>query len=244
MFVPVFTIALTALVLWALVVGSSPSPGIRSSNQSTATPRVARGTVTSAFVQEVREVCRRHGVQRWRGARRRRRNAAGSRSTFSGNMPPHRAASSCETSGRSRVGRQSRAGIAAGHAPIAPGSPENPSDRHDRHVRAIRHKPRAANSNGKLATPIERGLTASTADRSNRKATQPSRPRSTPLARRLDPANARGRGEFRPSADRKAVDRDRADIAGIGWLRSGGSSDEGFSHERPTGNFAHVPSGA
>jgi hypothetical protein len=57
-----FTVALAALILWALYSVARPRPAfvIRISS---GLPRVARGTVPPAFVAEVAEVCRRHRVQ-------------------------------------------------------------------------------------------------------------------------------------------------------------------------------------
>jgi Protein of unknown function (DUF3634) len=56
------TVALTALILWALFSVARPRPAFVVRLES-GVPRVARGTVTPAFVAEVAEVCRRHGVQ-------------------------------------------------------------------------------------------------------------------------------------------------------------------------------------
>ena len=58
----VLTIALAALVLWALRSVSRP-PAAFVVRIVKGSPRVARGTVTPAFVQEIGEVCRRHGVR-------------------------------------------------------------------------------------------------------------------------------------------------------------------------------------
>jgi hypothetical protein len=86
MFVPLFTIALTALVLWAIWSAVRPRP-VFEVRISEGTPRIARGTVASAFVQEVGEVCRRHGVRD--GAVRGVAQESGRISlTFSGDMPP------------------------------------------------------------------------------------------------------------------------------------------------------------
>jgi Protein of unknown function (DUF3634) len=80
----VLTIALAAAVLWALWSVSRPRPAfvVRIVR---GLPQVARGTVTPAFVQEVAEVCRRHGVRDGtvRGMVQDRRIAL----AFSGNMP-------------------------------------------------------------------------------------------------------------------------------------------------------------
>ena len=62
MFARVLTIALGALVLWALWSVLRPRP-VFVVRIIRGTPRVARGTVTPAFVQEVAEVCTRHRVR-------------------------------------------------------------------------------------------------------------------------------------------------------------------------------------
>ena len=58
----VLVIALVVLVLWALWSVSRPRDAFVVRIAS-GVPRVARGTVTKAFVAEVGEVCRRHGVR-------------------------------------------------------------------------------------------------------------------------------------------------------------------------------------
>jgi Protein of unknown function (DUF3634) len=54
--------ALTALIAWALYSVARPRPAFVIQIESSV-PRVAKGTVTPAFVAEVAEVCRRHGIQ-------------------------------------------------------------------------------------------------------------------------------------------------------------------------------------
>jgi hypothetical protein len=56
------TLALGALILWALYSVGRPRPAFVIRIQS-GLPHVARGTVPPAFVAEVAEVCRRHRVQ-------------------------------------------------------------------------------------------------------------------------------------------------------------------------------------
>ena len=56
-------IALAALVLYGLWMACRPRP-VFLLRIVHGVPRVARGTVTQAFVQEVAEVCRRHHVQK------------------------------------------------------------------------------------------------------------------------------------------------------------------------------------
>jgi len=77
-------LALVALAAWALWSASRPRPAfvIRIVR---GVPKVARGTVTRAFLQEVGETCGRHGVSDAvvRGEVRGRRIAL----AFSGGMP-------------------------------------------------------------------------------------------------------------------------------------------------------------
>jgi hypothetical protein len=56
------TVALTLLIVWALYSVARPRPAFVIQIES-GVPRVARGTVAQAFVGEVADVCRRHGVQ-------------------------------------------------------------------------------------------------------------------------------------------------------------------------------------
>ena len=62
MFPSILTVALAAGLIWAVYSVARPRPAFIIKIESGA-PRVARGTVTPAFVAEVAEVCRRHGVQ-------------------------------------------------------------------------------------------------------------------------------------------------------------------------------------
>src|SRR5947209_2996459 len=80
-----FGLGLVALVVWALWTAGQPRPDfvVRITDGA---PRVARGKVTPAFLQEIGEVCNRHGVRRGevRGV-----TAEGRRIglSFSGSMP-------------------------------------------------------------------------------------------------------------------------------------------------------------
>jgi hypothetical protein len=58
----VLTVAVAAALIWAIYSVARPRPAFVIKIES-GTPRVSRGTVTQAFVGEVAEVCRRHGVQ-------------------------------------------------------------------------------------------------------------------------------------------------------------------------------------
>jgi Protein of unknown function (DUF3634) len=58
----VLTLALAALVLWALWSAARPRDAFVV-RIAAGVPRVARGTVTNAFVAQVGDVCRRHGVR-------------------------------------------------------------------------------------------------------------------------------------------------------------------------------------
>jgi hypothetical protein len=81
---PLFTLGLIALVVWGLWTACRPRPSfvIRVTD---GVARAARGQVARSFVQEVGEVCRRHGVRRAEVCGR----AEGRRIVlaFSGDMP-------------------------------------------------------------------------------------------------------------------------------------------------------------
>jgi hypothetical protein len=61
-FPQLLTVAISGLLIWVLYSVSRPRPAFVVRVKS-GVPRVTRGTVTPAFVAEVAEVCRRHGVQ-------------------------------------------------------------------------------------------------------------------------------------------------------------------------------------
>jgi len=63
MLAPLLTIALGALVMWALWSVARPRPAFVVRITS-GVPRVTSGTVTPAFLAEIAEVCRRHEIQR------------------------------------------------------------------------------------------------------------------------------------------------------------------------------------
>jgi hypothetical protein len=56
------TVAMTALIVWALISVARPRPAFVIQIEA-GVPRVARGTVAQAFVAEVADACRRHRVQ-------------------------------------------------------------------------------------------------------------------------------------------------------------------------------------
>jgi hypothetical protein len=80
----IITLGLVLLATWGFWSACRPRPRfvVRIAN---GVPRVARGKVTQAFLQEIGEVCDRHGVRRGelRGVDEGRRIAL----VFSGNMP-------------------------------------------------------------------------------------------------------------------------------------------------------------
>jgi Protein of unknown function (DUF3634) len=78
-------LGLVALVAWALWTAVRPRCAFVVRIKG-GVPRVARGTVTRSFLQEIAETCGRHGVDRGavRGVVKGRRLTL----TFTGGMPP------------------------------------------------------------------------------------------------------------------------------------------------------------
>jgi hypothetical protein len=62
MFPLLLTVALAALIVWALISVARPRPAFVVQIRS-GVPTVARGTIAPAFVAEIADACRRHRVQ-------------------------------------------------------------------------------------------------------------------------------------------------------------------------------------
>ncbi len=126
-----FQLGLAALVAWGLWTALRPRPAFVVRIKG-GVPRVARGTVTQAFLLQIGEACSRHGVSHGVGPRRGQGRTIALAFSGACRRP---ASSSCAISGPFRlVGR-------AHQAPVLLEAGRNPYNRQNRRARTISPQP-------------------------------------------------------------------------------------------------------